>query len=214
MDAADFSDAVESAKRTQLDRLGSQQYLLALTDADLDSETVLARAAESERAAAETFDRWADDEGDERAAEAFASVAARERDHYDRVADELDADGDRFDAADAPGPVHDHLRGLADTVERVAAGLVGRGLVGSRSQLQLINFFVNEGDEVRADLFRDLRRETQGDVETGRDLLAHVCEGDGDWERARTAAEAVVQVAYDDYAATLEDMGLDPRPIC
>ena len=49
MDAASFRESVESAKATELNRLGSQKLLLALTDAELDrlldSERVLDSAA-------------------------------------------------------------------------------------------------------------------------------------------------------------------------
>jgi hypothetical protein len=31
---------------------------------------------------------------------------------------------------------------------------------------------------------------------------------------ARKAGEDAVQVAYDDYAETLQGMGLDPKPVC
>ncbi|UPV73215.1 rubrerythrin family protein [Halorussus limi] len=212
MDADAFPDAIRDAKATELDRLGSQQALVALTDADLDAERVLRAAARSERAARETFAAWAesaetDGEGD--AADAFAALADEERDHYDRVAAELDAE---FDPADETDPMHDYLRGLDTTVER-AAGLVGRSLASDRTQLQVVNFFVNEADERRADLFRDLRSDTQAGVSTGTDLLAAHCDGD-EWERARETAERTVQIAYDEYAETLQGMGLDPKPIC
>ncbi|WP_435179825.1 rubrerythrin family protein [Halorussus sp. AFM4] len=210
MDADAFPDEVEAAKATELDRLGSQQALVALTDADLDAEAVLRAAAQSEHIARETFRQWADSEADSDAAEAFAALADREADHYERVVAELDGE---FAPDDAANPLHEHLRGLDGTVER-AAGLVGRSLATDRTQLQVVNFFVNEADERRADLFRELREDTREGVSTGTDLLAAHCEGDADWERARETAAEVVQIAYDDYAETLEGMGLDPKPIC
>lgn len=216
MDADSFPEAVESAKATELDRLGSQQSLVALTDADLDAEAVLRAAARSEATARETFAEWAETESDDAAREAFADLADREDDHYERVVAELDggegeAHGEEG-TADPIDPMHESLRDLDDTVER-AAGLVGRSLVADRTLLQVVNFFVNEADRDRADLFRELREDTRESVSTGADLLARHAE-DGDWERARETAEAVVQVAYDDYAETLDGMGLDPKPVC
>lgn len=214
MDADSFPEAVESAKATELDRLGSQQSLVALTDADLDAEAVLRAAARSEATARETFAEWAETESDAAAREAFADLADREDDHYERVVAELDGgdDADGEDPDDPIDPMHESLRDLDDTVER-AAGLVGRSLVADRTLLQVVNFFVNEADRDRADLFRELREDTRESVSTGADLLARHAE-DGDWERARETAEAVVQVAYDDYAETLDGMGLDPKPVC
>ncbi|WP_128477612.1 rubrerythrin family protein [Halorussus pelagicus] len=218
MDADTFPDAIRTAKATELDRLGSQQALVALTDADLDTEQVLRAAARSEHTASETFSEWAESatvdgekEGDGAtdAAETFAALAEQERDHYDRVAAELDAE---FEVAGEIDSMHEYLRDL-DTAVEWAAGLVGRSLASDRTQLQVVNFFVNEADERRADLFRDLRSDTQAGVSTGADLLADRCDGD-DWERAMEVAERTVQIAYDEYAETLEGMGLDPKPIC
>ncbi|NEU57370.1 rubrerythrin family protein [Halorussus sp. MSC15.2] len=210
MDAASFPHAIEDAKATELDRLGSQQALVALTDADLDAETVLRAAARSEYTARETFAEWTDTATDD-ARETFDALADEEADHYERVVAELDG-GFTPDETDADR-MHDYLRSLDATVER-AAGLVGRSLATDRTQLQVVNFFVNEADERRADLFRELRADTQEGVSTGVDLLAAHCDGEGDWERARETAEEVVQIAYDEYAETLEGMGLDPKPIC
>jgi hypothetical protein len=218
MDAANFADEIEGAKAVELDRLGSQQSLVALTDADLDAETVLRAAARSERTARETFAEWAETESDPDASEAFAALAEQEADHYERVAAELNDGGtpesdDEFAPSDEIDPMHAHLRDLDTTVER-AAGVAGRSLAADRIQLQVVNFFVNEADEGRADLFRELRADTNEAVSTGTELLEHHCADDADWERARETAEAVVQVAYDDYAETLQGMGLDPKPIC
>lgn len=209
MDADSFPDEIEEAKVTELDRLGSQQSLVALTDANLDPEEVLRATATSEHAAKETFDEWAESASDA-AREVFAALAEREADHYDRVVSEMDESVTPPDKVDS---MHEYLRDLDTTVER-AAGLVGRSLAADRTLLQVVNFFVNEADERRANLFRELREETSASISEGVDLLASECDDDADWELARETAEEVVQIAYDDYAETLEGMGLDPKPIC
>lgn len=211
MDADSFLDTLEQSKATQLSRLGSNNLLVALTNAELETPVVLRVAANSENAARNTFHEWAESETDDDAREAFEHVAVQEDEHYDRVVAELD-DPD-FEPADG-GAMHTYLRGRDDTVERLAAGLVGRGLVSVRSHTQIISFFVNEADENRANLFRDLKRETQEEVDLGLELLAELCEGEDDWERAQMVAEYVIQLAYDDYADSLRGMGLDPKPVC
>jgi hypothetical protein len=210
MDATAFRESVETAKATELDRLGSSKLLIALTDADLSETAVLRAAAFSEYLARETFERWAADESDAAASGVFADVAAQEADHYERVVDAL---GEPVEP-DAVGPMHAYLRDREDTVERAAAGLVGRGLVSLRTHLQVVSFFVNEADAGTADLFRDLRSETEDSLSAGLDLLESVCEDDADWERAQAVAEYVVQLAYDDYADSLTELGVDPKPIC
>ncbi|SEO81556.1 hypothetical protein SAMN04487948_105296 [Halogranum amylolyticum] len=211
MDADSFLDSLEQSKATQLSRLGSNNLLVALTDAELETPVVLRVAADSENAARNTFHEWADSERDVDAREAFERVAAQEDDHYDRVVAELD--DPEFDPADG-GAMHTYLRGRGDTVERLAAGLVGRGLVSVRSHTQIVSFFVNEADETRANLFRDLKRETQEEIDLGLALLDELCETDDDWDRAQMVAEYVIQLAYDDYADSLRGMGLDPKPVC
>ncbi|MFW6434777.1 MAG: rubrerythrin family protein [Halovenus sp.] len=209
MDEADFVERVQESNATELKRLGSEKALVATTAASLDRETVLEQAAATQARTVATLQQWADNEPNDTASAAFATAAEQEQDHYDRICD-LGA----VEVTDPPADaLHTHLRDLDDTVERVGAGLVARPLVASRTLLQVINFFVNEADTTAADLFREIRTETDEQVETGASVLAGICESD-DWERAERAAEEAVEVAYTEYADTLDRMGLDPKPVC
>jgi len=210
MDSSEFIDRVRADNETALDRLGSEKALVATTRAALDRETVLETAAAAEARAAVTFEEWADDEADDEARAAFAETADSERDHSEQVSalGEVDA-GDP-----SPDALHDYLRGLDDTAARVGAGLVARPLVASRSLLQVINFFVNEGDNAAAETFRDLRAETDEQVEAGAALLEEVSESDDDWERAAVAAGEAIDAAYAEYADSLDSLGIDPKPVC
>jgi hypothetical protein len=210
MDGDTFRESVEASKRTELDRLGSSKLLIALTGARIERERVLEVAAHSEHAARETFRQWADDETDDAARAAFESVAEQEDRHLERVLDALDGEVSLADG----GPMHAYLRGREDTVERVASGMVGRPLVSIRTHTQLISFFVNEADETTADLFRDLKSETAAVVDDGCALLDDCCSSEGDWKRAETVAEYVIQVAYDDYADSLTELGVGVKDIC
>jgi len=210
MDADEFEDAVAESMATELERLGSSKRLVALTDADLTETQVLRTAADSERVAAATLAEWADDEDHDGAREVFAEFRAQERDHADRITDLLEGDYD----GDAEGvdPMHAELRSLESTAARLG-GLVGRALVGDRTHLQVVSFFVNEGDESRADLFRELRSETVAQGERAAALLAEIT-ADDELDEARAAAEAVIDAAYGAYADSLDELGLDPKPIC
>jgi len=215
MDGADFLERVRADEATALSRLGSDKYLIAVTGADLSTGPVLAAVGRSAAAARDTFDAWAA-EGSDPAAAAFADAAATERDHYDRVADAM-PDGESV-VADAETPVvdavADAMAASEDTIERAATGLVGRALVVDKAHLQVVSFFVNEADDARADLARELRSDAQAQLDAGVDLLGALCESDEEWERARRAAGRVVADAYDDYAAALDAMGVDPKPVC
>jgi hypothetical protein len=210
MDAAALLKEVEAEMATELARLGSSKLLIALTGATLEPDAVLRAAADSEAAARDTFAAWAADETAPEARAAFEAVAEQERDHLGRVTAELDS----YDPPDAPGVMHASLRDRDGTVERIAAGMIGRVLVSHRTHGQLISFFVNEADERRADLFRGLRDETTAVLDDGRELLDLYCGDDGDWSDARTAAVYTVRTAHDAYADALSEMGVDPKPAC
>jgi hypothetical protein len=210
MDGSEFVERVRSASETRLGRLGSEKALVAATGAALDRETVLSAAAAAEARAAATFETWHEDETDERAREAFADAAEREREHYERVCD-LGEVAFEDPPADA---LHDHLRGLDETVPRAGAGLVGRPLVASRSLLQVVTFFENEGKGDAADVFRDLRAESDDQVATGGAVVVDVCTDEDALDRAAAAAGAAIDAAYDEYAETLSGLGIDPKPVC
>jgi len=205
MDASALLEDVRASAATELDRLGSEKALVAETAAQLDRGSVLDAAAAAELRAAETLELWADGEPNGRAERAFREAAARERDHYATVAE---LGGSATDPE--PDALHEHLRALEGTCPRVAAGLLARPLVASRTLLQVINFFVNEGERAPAETFRDLRSETDAAAESGAELAVAVCEG-GD---PAGAAVGAIEVAYAAYADTLEGMGVDPKPVC
>jgi len=203
MDSEALLADLEASTRTELDRLGSEKALLALTDADLSTETVLARAMGRDAAVADVLRSWAE-EADEPTASAFAAATDRLDDHCAQVDVEPVVDGEDA-AADA-------LRAVDGTAERVAAGLVAYPLVRDRTLLQVISFFINEADERRADLFRSFREATEASREEGLDTLETVADDEAD--AAVAAASEFVTAVYEDYADRLRAMGMDPKPVC
>jgi hypothetical protein len=210
MNGEKFREQLAAETATQLDRLGSNKLLVALTDADLTRRRVLRAAADSEHAARETFRRWADDEPEPAARDAFQDVAEQEDRHRDRVLDALE---EPYEPADG-GMLHTYLREREDTVERIATGMVARPLVSLRTHTQVISFFINEPEESTADLFRDLRAETDAVIDDALPLLDQHCTGEDEWERAQMVGAYTIQIAYDEYADSLAELGLDPKPIC
>ncbi|WP_280536374.1 hypothetical protein [Halopenitus sp. POP-27] len=218
----DVLETVQSDLATELSRLGSSKALYAATEGELEADRVLEAAAVAERAAAETFAAWADDEPDADAREVFASIAADERAHAERVREELD--GGAADAAgdtDAGGTTDDvddlaiptHLRSIDGTIERAGA-LLGRILVADESKSQYVGYFVGDADPQTARVFRELRGDLEGQRDRALDLLAAVCTDEADWEVATAAAADVVAVAYEEHVETLESLGIDPKPVC
>jgi hypothetical protein len=210
MDADAFRERVVADKQTQLDRLGSGKLLVGLTGGDLRRESVLALATNSEHAARETFEGWAAEESDPDARAAFEDVAAQEADHYERVQALLDDDVEPAGG----GVLHSYLRAREDTVDRVAAGMVGRPLYSVRAYTQMVSFFVNEADGATADELRALKEDTEATLERGCELLATRCTDDATAEGAVGTAAYTVQLVYDDYADALAELGLNAKSVC
>jgi len=197
----DVTERVRERHATALDRLGSEKSLLALTEARLETEPVLSAAGAALASARATLSDWAAD-ADGQVADALAAAADDLGAAADRVAESLDATL----PGDSP-----FVSLAADTdAGRAGAGLVGLGLVLDRLFLQCVSFFVNEADEPRAGLCRDLREVADGLLAAAADLdLA----GDAA-EEAVEAAGTVVEAAYDAYVDRLDAMGFDPKPVC
>ena len=208
MNGERFLEQLREELSTELSRLGSDKYLIAATGADLTETAVFETVARTAVSGRETFERWAESESGP-AAETFEAAAETERDHLDLLGERLD------ETPDGPGDDAVHaVLGEAETTPARAGAMVGRGLVGDRARLQVVNFFVNEVDPAGADLARELRSDANDQVTAGADLLEDVCESEDDWEAARAQAERVVEAAYDEYAGALEAMGVDPKPVC
>ena len=201
MDTDSLLAAVREENATALDRLGSDKALLAATNAQLETDAVLGVTASTLAAASDTAAAWADKTSGE-AADALGRAAETYADARDRVTEEgTDASAD---------PVFLRLDAAGDC-ERVAAATVAAPLVLDRLLLQCVSFFVNEADTARADRFRDVREQCDDLLDDGAAAAAAVCDSQ---EAAVGAATATIEAAYDDYAARLDAMGFDPKPIC
>ncbi|WP_136688547.1 rubrerythrin family protein [Halorhabdus amylolytica] len=209
MNAEQFLDRIRSDNDTALSRLGSSKALYADTAGEMDDKTVLSAAADAEHHAAVTYERWAEDETDDAVAGAFTETAAEERDHYERVAGELDD----HEPGEAVPAIQQYLRDLDGTVKRLG-GFVGRTIAAEKSKEQFTGYFVGEADPQTAQLFRDVGGDLDPQLERAGELLESVCADDEDWDRAAEAATGAIQAAYDAYTDSLESMGVNPKPVC
>ena len=204
MSATELLDAIREDNKTELSRLGSSKSLYADTEGEMEPERVLAAAADTAHYAAETLAGWAEDDD---VAGAFAAAADRERDHYDAIAAELDAH--------VPGErpaVIESLRGHEAAVERLGA-LVGLTLVAEEKSGQYSGFFTGQADPQTASLFRGFGDDYEASRADALDALDAVCEPE-DWDHAEAAATGAIGAAYEEYFETLEDMGVNPKPVC
>lgn len=211
LDPDEFVETVQEENRTPLSRLGSSKALYADTQGEMETDEVLQAAATAEYAAKETFDLWADEENEsEDATDAYRESAAEEQDHYETVVGELD--GHDFDMDDLPA-IQAYLRDLNDTISR-AGGFVGRTLAAEKSKEQMTAFFVGEADPQTSQLFRSMGDDLDAQLERGLALLETHCENDDDRDRALESASGAIQAAYEEYTDRLENMGVNPKPVC
>ena len=204
MNGSDLVEAVQTESKTELSRLGSSKSLYADTEGEMEPDVVLAAAADNAHHAAETFDGWAEDDLEG----AFAAAAETERDHYESIAGKLDDH-----EPGTPPAVVEFLRGLPAGVERLG-GLVGWTLVTEEKASQCTGFFTGQADPQTASLFRGFGGDYEETREATVDALEATCGSDDEWDRARTAATNAVEAAYDEYFETLEDLGVNPKPVC
>jgi hypothetical protein len=201
MDGTTLVETLTDDLETELSRLGSSKWLYALTGGEMTGSAVRAAAATDAAAAAERFEAWAADAG---AADPFADLAATATERSESVGAEADA---------ADRRTYGTLAEFDDTVARLG-GALGHSLVLDRTVGQMIGFFVGDADPSTAGTFRSLRDDADADRDRIADALDDRCDSDDDWERARSAATAVVEATYEDYVATLESMGIKPKNVC
>jgi len=206
MTPEDFLDTVRDETQTPLSRLGSSKSLYADTAGEMEPDAVIAAAIADERAAAETFETWADDtEGP--LGGAFEDAAALAREHAAKLESETDAE------IPEASTLYDSLTQLEGTIERLG-GFVGRSLVTKKKADQRTGFFVGQADPQTSRLFRGFADDIDAQIEQAADLLAGQCEDDSDWESAEQAAIESIEVAYEEYVETLEGMGVNPKDVC
>jgi rubrerythrin len=211
-DPDEFVETVQEENRTALSRLGSSKALYADTRGEMETDEVLRAATTAEHAARETFEMWAKSEseaGNEDSADAYRESEAEEQNHYETVSDTLDS----HDPADDVPAIQAYLRDLDDTISR-SGGFVGRTLAAEKSKEQMTAFFVGQADPQTSQLFRSMGDDLDAQLERGLALLETHCEDSEDRARALESASGAIQTAYEEYTERLEDMGVNPKPVC
>lgn len=209
MDPDAFEDAVRDANRTALSRLGSSKSLYADTEGEMEPRAVLAAWANAEQAVAQIFRAWAE-ETESAGAEAFSTAATGAHDRYESVSRELD-DHD-YDPGEAPRYLG-HLKELEGTIERLG-GLAAHALVANAKASQATGFFTGRADPQTARIFREMGETFDEQLDLARTSLVDQCTDDEEWARAHEAATGTIDAAYDEYVDRLEDMGVNPKPVC
>ncbi|MFB6137916.1 MAG: rubrerythrin family protein [Halobacteriaceae archaeon] len=224
MTPEEFLEAVRDEGETALSRLGSSKSLYADTAGDLEPPAVLRSVATAHHHAAAAFEGWAEAvggagngtdasaDGPTDLAAAWSAAADREREVASAVAGELDGGAEGFEPGPAPEAV-DVLAGLDATPAR-AGGAVAWALARGKKAEQATGFFVGQADPTTASALRDVGDALEQQRDEALAVLGSVCTDEEDWAAAREAAADVLEAAYGEYVAALEEMGVNPKPVC
>jgi len=208
MDGQTFLDELRDDHETELSRLGSSKAVYALTEGEMDSDTVRVGTARELHAVAPVLELWAEN-GEAGADELHATVAA----YLDDWADRLDEDAGAPDGEEFTHVTAEALEGYGDDLSR-AAGLTAALLVLATVAEQLVGFYVGDADRKGAAEFRELRDDLRDHRDAAAGFLETCCTDEADWAGAHEAAAGVVDGAYDWYVDTLEAMGIEPKNVC
>ena len=148
---------------------------------------------------------------------AFARQAGDEAGHFQLVAERLGALG--FDAASfqppEPNPLFQYLRGLASTVERIAAGLYALEAIAYAVNENFMAFCAQRGDTETVRIYREyIQPDERAHHELGKRLLAKYATTPELQQLARTTAMRVLELAASTRAKAADRIGVACFPGC
>ncbi len=206
MEAEELVENIEVEKKTELSRLNSSKNLLAQTDGEIDVENILKETINSENSAIKTFQAWKKSEKNSEIKENLNDFESIEKGHLKKVEKEIN---NRYSPIDNSS-LHEYMRSLEATQERLGA-LIGRSLVSDNTLKQTTVFFVGRGEEKRADIFREMRKDNKEILDKTKKMLNKTCK---DWGIPERTAKKTIDIVYSNYAETLEGLGINPKPVC
>lgn len=176
-------------------------------------------ALKNELEAAEEAALWMTTETDVQVKLALARQCGDEARHYRLIEDRLRAlgrDSAGLDPLQAGySPMFTYLRGLATTVERLAAGQFAREALAQVRNRVFADFCAEQGDAETARLYREvITPDERFHHELGRKLLPRFVNTEADADRARQATRRTLALAEELQEIARMKMGLCRLPGC
>ncbi len=199
------------------------EALLRKLDADpgsgaVDLGPLLKMALKNEAEAAEIAASWVVSTPELDAKLAWARHAGDEARHYELLAEQarlLGVELAGFDPLNPPSPVLEYLRTLETTVQRVAAALLTREAMGARRNAQFLKLLESGGHRALAALYRDvINPDEERHHRSGCDLLARLAVAQDAQERARRAAQRLLEIGDRVRTSVMEKTGAACVPGC
>ena len=190
MDSKTFVAGLVDEMQALFAQLEDREALESESDGQVEIVTLLKLALTSELEASNVAAHWLPTTPEIDAKSVLAEQCADEMRHYNLILRRLEALGEDmtgFDAtAHGPSPLHQYLRGLRGTVERIAAGPFACEAVAEVRNAQFIELCHALGDEETARLYEEIiQPEEVHHHRRGREIL----------ERYATTAEIQARAA-------------------
>jgi uncharacterized ferritin-like protein (DUF455 family) len=200
--------------------LGAGQTSLARArgdDAPADATRMLQIALANEISVSELAAAWMPTTPELDVKIAFARQAGDEAGHFQLVSDRLAALG--FDPASfvppAQSPLFHYLRGLASTVERIAAGLFTLEAIAWGVNENFMAFCARRGDDETVRIYREyIQPDERAHQLLGRKLLDRYAISPEQQRTAREAVTRVLEISAATRAAAAEKLGAACFPGC
>jgi 1,2-phenylacetyl-CoA epoxidase catalytic subunit len=181
-------------------RLGETDTLESEADGQVDVVTLLRLALKSELEASELAALWLPSTPEVDAKMALALQCGDEMKHYGMISQrlaELGEDLSGFDPlAEGHSPLYQYLRGLRNTVERIAAGPFASEAIAQVRNAQFVTFCRSVGDEETARLYADvIQPEEAHHHHLGREVLEKHCTSPELQELAASAVRNTLAIA-------------------
>jgi uncharacterized ferritin-like protein (DUF455 family) len=148
---------------------------------------------------------------------AFARQAGDEANHFNLVADRLRALGFAVDGytQPPPNPMFEYMRGLATTVERLAAGLFALEALAYAVNENFMAFCEARGDHETVRIYREyIQPDERGHHELGKQLLAKYATTTAQQQLAEATVARVFELAAATRAKAAEKLGAACFPGC
>lgn len=218
MTGEEFVNLLESENQASIERLGRLSTAGDIPDS-LTIEKLLRVALKNELEASEIAALWMPTTLELEIKLSLARQAGDEAKHYRLISERLSEMGIAADGIDPRvsgySALFEYLRGLDDTVARVAAGQFTReGIALVRNQC-FIEFCEAKGDKKTADLYRNrIQEDERHHHELGARWLARYAVSYERQELARQAARKTIELAEEIQEAARLKQGISRAPGC
>ncbi|MEO8842794.1 MAG: ferritin-like domain-containing protein [Kofleriaceae bacterium] len=213
----DFLAALDEDRANRLAPITGAGRMSLTAELTTDAQRLLQVALTNEVNVAELAALWVATTPELDVKLAFARQAGDEANHFNLVAARLTALG--FDtSAYAPPPpnaLFEYLRGLATTIERLAAGLYALEAIAYAVNENFMAFCEARGDHETVRIYREyIQPDERGHHELGKQLLAKYAVTAADQAVAQATTARVFELAAKTRAVAAEKLGAACFPGC